>query len=320
MSEFLSPGSSDSCLSPFRSPLVPKAVFRTRDLEKFEQRASLLYQKRCLVHLFHMLHPLAAAFLSTFVYSYLLIALLPLVDMPPKKAFSLTDRGRATPRAISRATSRSSSKAPPEVVITDQTNTPAAAFQDCADSVLSSPTRSTGPRMLPRKLRDAEILATTRQGPSPRDPGEPLVGFTNSFPTSRCYANAILIMLMNLSPFVGYLNRVHGSDAKLELASAHAETRPVKDVLAHLNDLATCYWSEGGESKDWCKEVLIDGFRKYIANIQSAELFGRASWRREYDAPQSKGNGPQGPPHSDAADYLHKILEIAIVQLQEHGL
>jgi hypothetical protein len=103
---------------------------------------------------------------------------------------------------------------------------------------------------------------------------------------------------MNLDPFTGYLNRVHG---------AARDGPEQSDLLTLLDDFARA---------NWTTDVFPDSDIEYPAALVKDYI-------RNLPVEHSFGNEPFIPnggddEHEDAADYLIKILQICSTQLR-HG-
>ena len=160
-----------------------------------------------------------------------------------------------------------------------------------------SPTNSVGPPIAAHPPRNQAVLALARQGPSYRATTTTPIGLYN--PNALCYANVSIAMLMNLTPFVGFLEQ-HGSAPRYY----NDDNRLEQDILARLNDIAMEYWSADGRGKQTRVEALAKNFKQWLIDVANRGLYN--------------GTNPWAPTvgsHEDASESLDKILEIALMQL-----
>jgi len=92
-----------------------------------------------------------------------------------------------------------------------------------------SPAASIGPPVPEPRLTDEELLALSHTGPANREQTVQPVGFTN--PGGLCYMNAVIQMLMNLSPFTGFIVNHH---------AAFYESRIWRNLLKHIGQPTQC--------------------------------------------------------------------------------
>jgi hypothetical protein len=118
-------------------------------------------------------------------------------------------------------------------------------------------------------------------------------------------------MLLNITPFVDYVNQVHGSNVMAGLTDpdtgAYIEN-PERDLLSRLNDVAVAYWSDNSTqvpSKQARIDQLVTDFWKYTMDLNAS--FDVAPWK--------PGQGKERNTFQDAADYLLTVLNLAIAQL-----
>jgi hypothetical protein len=74
---------------------------------------------------------------------------------------------------------------------------------------LPSPANSVGD-LIPHRNGDNNVLTLVRQGMQNKASDAMPFGVVN--PGWMCYCNSVITMLLNIAPFVGYVNRVHGSN------------------------------------------------------------------------------------------------------------
>jgi hypothetical protein len=149
--------------------------------------------------------------------------------------------------------------------------------------------------------------------PSPANSVGDLIPHRNGVanPGWMCYCNSIITMLLNIAPFVGYVNRVHGSNVMAGLTDpdtgAYIEN-PERDLLSRLNDIAVVYWSDNSaraSSKQARIDQLVTNFWNYTMDLNAS--FDAAPW--------NPGQGEERNTFQDAADYLLTVLNLAIAQL-----
>jgi hypothetical protein len=173
---------------------------------------------------------------------------------------------------------------------------------------LPSPTNSVGDLIAHRNI-DNNVLALARQGM--QNKASDAVPFGVANPGWMCYCNSIITMLLNITPFVGYINQIHGSNVMAGLTDpdtgAYIEN-PEPDLLSRLNDVAVAYWSNdlaGVSSKQARIDQLVMDFWNYTMDLNTS-----------FDAvPWNPGQGKERNTFQDAADYLLTVLNLAIAQL-----
>ena len=138
------------------------------------------------------------------------------------------------------------------------------------------------------------VIGLARWGPERRRSITDIRGLANSR-DYLCYTNSALTLLMNLDPFVGYLNRVHTT-----------EDEPAQsDLLTLLDDFSRAYWRTHSFSEiEYPAQVV----RSYVRNLPAQHSFGVE--------PFIPNGGEEM--HEDAADWLNKVLEICSAQVR-HG-
>jgi hypothetical protein len=173
---------------------------------------------------------------------------------------------------------------------------------------LPTPANSVGD-LIPHRNSDDNVLALVRQGMQNKAPNAVPFGVAN--PGWMCYCNSVITMLLNITPFIGYVNRVHGSNVMAGLTDpdtgAYIEN-PERDLLSRLNDIAIAYWSDdpaGVSSKQARINQLVTDFWNYTMDLNAS-----------FDAmPWNPGQGKERYTFQDAADYLLTVLNLAIAQL-----
>src|SRR5271154_1797933 len=173
---------------------------------------------------------------------------------------------------------------------------------------LPSPANSVGD-LIPHRNGNNNVLALVRQGMQNKPSDAVPFGVAN--PGWMCYCNSVITMLLNISPFVGYINQVHGSNVMAGLTDPNTGAyieNPERDLLSRLNDIAVAYWSDnlaGVSSKQARIDQLVTDFWNYTMDLNAS--FDTAPWN---PGPTEERNTFQ-----DAADYLLTVLNLAIAQL-----
>jgi Ubiquitin carboxyl-terminal hydrolase len=175
-------------------------------------------------------------------------------------------------------------------------------------SPLPSPANSVGD-LIAHRNSDSNVLTLVRQGMQNRTFDVVPFGVTN--PGWMCYCNSVITMLLNITPFAGYVNQLHGSNVMAGLtdpdSGAYIEN-PERDLLSRLNDVAVAYWSDdsaGVSSKQARIDQLVTAFWNYTIDLNAS--FDAAPW--------DPGQGKERNTFQDAADYLLTVLNLAIAQL-----
>jgi hypothetical protein len=173
---------------------------------------------------------------------------------------------------------------------------------------LQSPTDSVGD-LIPHRKNDNTVLDLARQGMQNKATDAMALGIAN--PGWMCYCNSVITMLLNITPFVGYVNRVHGSNIQAGLTDPDTGApleNPETDLLSRLNELAIAYWSTPttrATNKQTQINRLVMAFWNYTMDLNA--FFNAAPW--------NPGKGKDKKTFQDAADYLSTILNIAVAQL-----
>jgi hypothetical protein len=157
------------------------------------------------------------------------------------------------------------------------------------DQPFPSPTESNGPPVPPpRAAPSRRLLLTARSGSSRFNEALP-IGFP--FEHNMCYRNAALSLLMNIAPFVAYLDQFSLQNMKTG-----------ENILIELGDMATVYWSSN--SKEERTEKLGEIISKlwahllYLNNANQAETAG---WGPFLDSEEHETQ-------QDAGDFLENLL------------
>ena len=173
---------------------------------------------------------------------------------------------------------------------------------------LPSPANSVGD-LIPHRNGNNNVLALVRQGMQNKASDALPFGVAN--PGWMCYCNSVITMLLNITPFVGYVNRIHGSNVMAGLTDpdtgAYIEN-PERDLLSRLNDVAVAYWSDdlAGVSSEQARiDQLVTDFWNYTIDLNA--FFDAVPW--------NPGQGEERNTFQDAADYLLTVLNLAIAQL-----
>ena len=173
---------------------------------------------------------------------------------------------------------------------------------------LPSPANSVGD-LIPHRNGNNNVLALVRQGMQNKTSDAVPFGVAN--PGWMCYCNSVIAMLLNIAPFVGYVNQVHGSNVMAGLTDPNTGAfieNPERDLLSRLNDIAVAYWSDnlaGVSSKQARIDQLVTDFWNYTVDLNAS--FDAAPW--------NPGQGKERNTFQDAADYLLTVLNLAIAQL-----
>jgi hypothetical protein len=173
---------------------------------------------------------------------------------------------------------------------------------------LPSPTNSVGD-LIAHRNSDNNVLTLVRQGMQNRASDAVPFGVTN--PGWMCYCNSVITMLLNITPFVGYVNQLHGSNVMAGLTDPDTGVyieNPERDLFSRLNDVAVAYWSDdsaGVSSKQTRIDQLVTDFWNYTIDLNAS--FDAAPW--------NPGQGEERNTFQDAADYLLTVLNLAIAQL-----
>ena len=122
------------------------------------------------------------------------------------------------------------------------------------------------------RTRYPAVIGPARQGPQNDVTGIQPFGVVN--PGYRCYANSFLVLLMNIPTFIGYLNRINGSDRTVDLLdiATQAPILTELDALSRLNEIAVAYWANGpakGTTKQKNIDRLAEAFWTYTMNAQA---------------------------------------------------
>jgi hypothetical protein len=232
--------------------------------------------------------------------------------IPAKEATKKTSKARLKPKSsTSKATA--GEKATGGKKAADENQTANGNDKPEKDSLsgllpLPSPANSVGD-LIAHRNSDNNALTLVRQGMQNKASDAVPFGVVN--PGWMCYCNSVITMLLNITPFVGYINQLHGSNVMTGLTDpdtgAYIET-PERDLLSRLNDIAVAYWSDdstGVSSKQARIDQLVTDFWNYTMDLNAS--FDAAPW--------NPGQGTERSTFQDAADYLLTVLNLAIAQL-----
>lgn len=105
-----------------------------------------------------------------------------------------------------------------------------------------------------------------------------------------CYRNAVLSLLMNITPFVGYLK--------------HFPTKTlntVQTVLVELGEMATAYWSSGSDEQRRDRlGGIIDKLWAHLLSFNNDDM-DTVGWGPFLDSDQNETQ-------QDAGDFLENLL------------
>jgi hypothetical protein len=144
---------------------------------------------------------------------------------------------------------------------------------------LPSPTNSVGD-LIAHRNSDNNVLTLVRQGMQNRASDAVPFGVTN--PGWMCYCNSVITMLLNITPFVGYVNQLHGSNVMAGLTDPDTGVyieNPERDLFSRLNDVAVAYCSNdpaGVSSKQARIDQLVTDFWNYTIDLNAS--FDAAPW------------------------------------------
>ena len=114
--------------------------------------------------------------------------------------------------------------------------------------------------------------------------------------------NASIAVLMNLTPFLGFLDQIY----KVDFQNFGQEGAANRNVLAHLKSIAAAYWAnpipQRRNDVNWLAHKFKTWFLRVIGTISKDPLFVGTN-------PFSPAT--KRPAEEDASDSLDKILEIA---------
>jgi hypothetical protein len=160
-----------------------------------------------------------------------------------------------------------------------------------------SPTNSDGPPVPPsRSTPPRTVLLLARSGRA---------GFSEDhsrgFPLdyNMCYRNAALSLLMNITPFVGYVDQFS------------MRSRDVADnVLLELADMATAYWSDvSDEDRREKLGEIIDKLWAHLLYLDYDDLSSTVGWGPFLDSQQREMQ-------QDAGDFLENLLNNGAAECQ----
>lgn len=161
--------------------------------------------------------------------------------------------------------------------------------KESTDPPFPSPTDSDGPPVPPpRPALPRTISEFARSG---------LTGFHDALPIgfpigyNMCYRNAALSLLMNITPFVGYLEQ-------FPIRTKHAG----ENLLLELGEMATAYWSgEPDEQRREKLEGIIDKLWAHLLYLNYDDLPDTIGWGPFLDCEQRETQ-------QDAGDFLETLL------------
>ena len=178
---------------------------------------------------------------------------------------------------------------------------------------LPSPTDLEVGNLIPHRTIYLNILSPARQGPQNNVAGIQPFGVVN--PGYKCYVNSVVVLLMNIPTFVGYLNRINGSNtvAALRDNDTQAMILSEKDALSYLNDIAIAYWANApviAKTKQTMIDRLVDEFWTYTMNAQAP--FGCPSFNID---PNPRTGEVDTTTFQDAGDFINAVFQIILTQL-----
>ena len=163
-----------------------------------------------------------------------------------------------------------------------------------------SPTVSVGSPIVKHMPNQDPLLAVARKGPTYRDDAIAPVGFFNS--RVQCYMNASIAVLINLTPFLGFLDQIYETDYEKSGPQGAAD----RDILARLKSIAEVYWAKPTRQRQNDIDSVANKFKTWFLRV-----IGTIS-----KDPLFRGTNPflpatERPAEEDASDSMDKILEIA---------
>ena len=156
------------------------------------------------------------------------------------------------------------------------------------DPPFPSPPDSDGPDVpSPRPPLPRAISQLARSGLPGSNAALP-IGFPAEY--NMCYRNAVLSLLMNITPFVGYLNHFPG------------QTRnTAQNVLVELGEMATAYWSSGSDEQRRDRlEGIIGKLWAHLLYFNNDDM-DTVGWGPFLDSDQNETQ-------QDAGDFLENLL------------
>ncbi len=158
------------------------------------------------------------------------------------------------------------------------------------DVPFPSPTGSDGPPVPPPRPDLPRAISELVHSGLPGFNIDPLpIGFPAEY--NMCYRNAALSLLVNVAPFVGYLDQFS------------LQTRNTNEnVLIELGDMATAYWSQDSEEQRRERlRPIIDKLWAHLLCLNYDNRAGTVGWGPFLDSTQREMQ-------QDAGDFLENLL------------
>ncbi len=241
-------------------------------------------------------------------------------NMPPMIRNGGEPAAKAAGKASDNVKKTVTKKATHKEAVATKKQSPQAVAKSTAASKASSPFPPPSPTdpdvgvLIQHRINYPAVIGPAREVPVNDVTG--IQPFGVIIPGFRCYANSLLVLLMNVPTFVGYLNRINGSNRIVDLVD-NATQIPILseiDALSCLNEIAVAYWANDpakGTTKQKTIDQLAEAFWTYTMNTQAPEgcpnfIISDYTAAGEVDTESFQ----------DTRDFINAVFQIILFQIQ----